>query len=192
MMATIHIDGGSRGNPGPASYAVVLERPGEPVLEECDRIGSATNNVAEYTALVRALELAQSLELTELRIYSDSELLVKQMKGIYKVKNADLQDLYHDAKALVKEFQAVNIIHVPREQNRDADRLCNLALDGSPKPRSGSKPTPPKTTKAVTESAALRFLREAANTWEKHGQDMLDVEEVLKNLTVLILRDAGK
>ncbi|MGL6073070.1 MAG: ribonuclease HI family protein [Fimbriiglobus sp.] len=195
MMATIHIDGGSRGNPGPASYAVYLERPGEPVVEECDKIGTATNNVAEYTALIRALELAQLLGLTSLRIYSDSELMVKQMKGVYKVKSADLQDLYAEAKKLRANFESVTLLHVPREANREADRLCNLALDGSPKPRAGEavKSTKPTATKPVPKvSEAERLLRDAATTWATHGLEMLPVENVLQDLRQAILAEAGR
>jgi ribonuclease HI len=138
MQASIHIDGGSRGNPGPASYAVVLERAGLEPIEECDTIGKTTNNIAEYTALVRALELAKIHALKTLHIYSDSELLVKQMKGEYKVKNEDLREWFDQAKELVKQFEKVTIIHVRREQNKRADQLCNMALDGDPRPRGDS------------------------------------------------------
>src|SRR5580698_2807449 len=101
--ATMHIDGASRGNPGPAAYAVVLARPGMPVLEEADTIGKATNNVAEYTALVEGLKLASELGVKKLSVFSDSELMVKQMNGIYRVKNPELQDLYLEAKRLSKD-----------------------------------------------------------------------------------------
>ena len=100
--ATMHIDGAARGNPGPASYAVVLARPGQPDVEEADTIGTATNNVAEYTALLRGLELAAELGVKKLVVFSDSELLVKQMNGEYRVKNADLLPLYEkDRKSVV-------------------------------------------------------------------------------------------
>ena len=89
--ATMHIDGASRGNPGPAAYAVVLARPGLPVVEEADTIGTATNNVAEYTALVEGLTLAAELGVKTLQVFSDSELMVKQMNGEYRVKNDDLR-----------------------------------------------------------------------------------------------------
>src|SRR6266545_3795339 len=128
--ATAHIDGASRGNPGPAAYAVILRRPGRPAVEEAEAIGTATNNVAEYTALVRALELAAEHGVKSLAVFSDSELLVKQMNGEYRVKNADLQDLHREAQALRKQFDRVTLTHLRREQNADADRLCNLALDG--------------------------------------------------------------
>ena len=92
--ATMNIDGGSRGNPGPAAYAVVIARPGRPPAEEADTIGTATNNVAEYTALVRALGKAAELGAKRLLIHSDSELLVKQMNGEYRVKNESLKELF--------------------------------------------------------------------------------------------------
>ena len=127
---TIHIDGAARGNPGPAAYAFVLRQPGVVDTEIAATMGKATNNVAEYTALIKALEYAQSLGLKSVHIFSDSELLVKQMNGQYRVKNADLKSLYDLADRLRKQFQNVELTHVRRADNPDADRLCNLALDG--------------------------------------------------------------
>jgi len=150
MDATIHIDGAARGNPGPAAYAVVLARPGEPVVEESGTLGTATNNVAEYTALVNALHLASELGLKTLDVFSDSELLVKQMAGEYRVKHPDLQPLHKEASELRKGFASVRISHVRREQNKRADALCNEALDGKKKAAGapgvspGSPPAPPK------------------------------------------------
>ena len=135
--ATMHIDGASRGNPGPASYAVVLARPGMPVVEEADTIGTTTNNVAEYTALVEGLALAAELGVTKLDVFSDSELLVKQMSGAYKVKHEDLRPLYVEACRLRAQFERVTISHVRREQNKRADALGNDALDGKPRKRGG-------------------------------------------------------
>src|SRR5205085_2832370 len=100
------------------------------VAEEKGTLGSATNNIAEYTALVRALEHAARLGARRLLVYSDSELLVKQMSGEYRVKNDSLRALFEDAKLLCRDFDQVTIRHVPRAQNADADRLCNEALDG--------------------------------------------------------------
>ncbi|MBX9622492.1 MAG: ribonuclease HI family protein, partial [Gemmataceae bacterium] len=128
--ATMHIDGAARGNPGPAAYAVVLARPGEPAVEEAETIGTATNNVAEYTALVRGLELAAEHGVKALAVFSDSELLVKQMAGEYRVKHPDLLPLYQEAVRLRRGFDAVTITHVRRAQNARADALCNEALDG--------------------------------------------------------------
>lgn len=127
--ATIHIDGASRGNPGEAAYAVVIDVPGRPPIEEAGALGKETNNVAEYTALTKALEKAKHLGLRRLRILSDSELLVKQMNGEYRVKNDDLRWLFNEAKGLINEFSSVTLTHVRREENKRADELCNEVLD---------------------------------------------------------------
>src|SRR3954467_14446378 len=115
--ATIHIDGASRGNPGDAAYAVVIALPDGKVVEESGVLGKETNNVAEYTALLKALEKAKHLGLRRLRIHSDSELLVKQVNGEYRVKNDDLKWLYDEARTLMKDFASVTLTHVRREQN---------------------------------------------------------------------------
>lgn len=125
-----NIDGASRGNPGPASYAVVLRDPaGKVVLELAKNLGRETNNVAEYYALLAALDYAASHDIAALRIRSDSELLVRQMQGRYKVKSPDLKPLHERAAKLARQFEYFVIEHVPREQNRDADGLANVALD---------------------------------------------------------------
>jgi len=125
-----NIDGASRGNPGPAAYAVVLRDPaGQVVLELAKRMGRETNNVAEYYALVAALDYAMSQGIEALRIRSDSELLVRQIEGRYKVRSADLKPLYERALKLTRQLGYFAIEHVPREGNREADRLANLALD---------------------------------------------------------------
>jgi len=125
-----HIDGASRGNPGPASYAVVLRDPeGKIVLELAKNIGRETNNVAEYYALLAALDFAASHGISALRIQSDSELLVRQMQGRYKVKSADLKPLHERAQKTARQLAYFQIEHVRRELNRDADALANLALD---------------------------------------------------------------
>src|SRR5438445_696140 len=151
---TLHIDGASRGNPGPAAFAFVITRPGLPPVEEAQTLGSVTNNVAEYTALVRGLEAAADLGLKRLAVFSDSELLVKQMNGEYRVKHPDLLPLYEDARELVKEFDSVAISHVRREHNKRADALCNEALDSklgkAAKPSAEQGPKSPK--KAVSDS----------------------------------------
>jgi ribonuclease HI len=126
----INIDGGSRGNPGPAAYGVVVGDPaGKPVAELKKYIGRATNNVAEYYGLIAALDYAQSHGIRAVRIESDSELLVKQMRGLYKVKSPDLQPLYERAHKMAHGFESFRIDHVYREQNREADRLANEAMD---------------------------------------------------------------
>lgn len=132
LTLTINIDGGARGNPGPASWAYVIQHDGEPVMEENGLLGQTTNNVAEYTALLKALARAAELKASTVHIKSDSELLVKQMNGHYKVKNANLLPLYQQATQLRRGFEKVDFTHVYREQNKEADRLCNEALDGKP------------------------------------------------------------
>jgi ribonuclease HI len=129
MTLTIHIDGAARGNPGPAAFGVIIERDGQLLLEEKRFIGKATNNVAEYLALLHALNRALELGAQMVHIYSDSELLVRQMTGVYQVRDPKLRQLYEQAQELVRQFQEVRLTHVPRKQNRRADKLCNQALD---------------------------------------------------------------
>ena len=125
-----NIDGGSRGNPGPASYGVVIRDPrGEIVARLKKYIGRTTNNVAEYYGLIAALDYAESQSIQALRIESDSELLVKQMRGQYKVKSPDLKPLYERAKKMSQAIAAFRIEHVYREQNKEADALANEAMD---------------------------------------------------------------
>ena len=134
--AEIHIaniDGASRGNPGPAAYAVVIrDADGKLVLELAKKFGRDTNNVAEYYALLAALDFATTHGIAALRIRSDSELLVRQMQGRYKVKSADLKPLHERASILSRQLKYFAIEHVRREQNRDADALANVALDSGP------------------------------------------------------------
>ena len=125
-----NIDGGSRGNPGPAAYGVVVRDPrGEIVARLKKYIGNNTNNVAEYFGLIAALDYAQTHEIRALRIESDSELLVKQMHGKYRVKSEELRPLFERAKKMSQMFESFRIGHVYREQNREADALVNQALD---------------------------------------------------------------
>jgi ribonuclease HI len=125
-----HIDGGARGNPGPSGYGVFIEDEAGKVIAELHKyLGRQTNNFAEYSALVAALEYARQHECSALAIFSDSELLVKQMKGQYKVRNEGLIPLFERAKAIVGSLASFRITHVRREQNKDADRLANLAMD---------------------------------------------------------------
>ena len=124
------IDGAARGNPGPASYAVVLRQPdGRPLDTLRKYLGHATNNVAEYLALIAALDYAHAHRISRLRVRSDSELLVRQMQGRYKVKSPDLRPLYERARKLAAGLAYFSIEHVPRERNREADALANAALD---------------------------------------------------------------
>jgi ribonuclease HI len=142
-----NIDGASRGNPGPAAYAVVIrDADGKLVLELAKKFGRDTNNVAEYYALLAALDFSTTHGITALRIRSDSELLVRQMQGRYKVKSEDLKPLHERASILSRQLKYFVIEHVRREQNRDADALANLALDSGP-----------------VNSAALEVKREVQN-----------------------------
>jgi ribonuclease HI len=125
-----HVDGGARGNPGPAGYGVfITDHTGSKIAELSHYLGRETNNVAEYNGLLAALRYAIEHSKKALKVVSDSELLVRQMKGIYKVKNQDLRRLYDQAQQLVAQLEWFQIQHVLREQNRDADRLANEAMD---------------------------------------------------------------
>ena len=129
---TVNVDGGARGNPGPAAIGVVVRDEGGRVLEEVgERIGEATNNVAEYKALLRGIELATAHGAGELELIGDSELVVRQVEGRYKVKNAGIKPLHEEVKKALGGFDSWSIRHVKRAQNADADRLVNAALDGS-------------------------------------------------------------
>ena len=126
----IHIDGGSRGNPGPAGFGVhAVDGQGRLVAEHFGFIGTATNNVAEYQALVHAFRLAAARDARRIEIRSDSELVVKQMNGLYKVKHPDMLVLWRQASTLRRGFEAADVKHVRREQNKDADALANRAMD---------------------------------------------------------------
>lgn len=187
----VHIDGAARGNPGPAAFAFVLERPGAATVEDKGCLGSTTNNQAEYTALVRALEKAAELGGQRLHVLSDSELLVKQMRGEYRVKNESLREHYQEAKQLCNRFQAVTFAHVPREQNRRADDLCNQALDGtgdSGERRSGSAVTPRRKVavsppqRASLQAEAAACLRVALEAWGRHDPHKPRAEDVWEQL----------
>ena len=127
----IHIDGASRGNPGPAACGIVVESAkGELLKELAHTFGKTTNNVAEYRALLAALEYAVEAGYPDVALYSDSQLLTRQILGEYKVKKPDLIPLHRRAKELIARFESFSITHVPREENREADRLANQVLDG--------------------------------------------------------------
>lgn len=128
----VHVDGGARGNPGPAAIGVVVSGPdGQPVDQLSERIGEATNNVAEYRAVLRALERAKELGATELEIIGDSELVARQLNGVYKVKHAGIRPLYEQAMAALRGFERWSIRTVPRAENARADALVNAALDAA-------------------------------------------------------------
>jgi ribonuclease HI len=154
-----NIDGASRGNPGPASYAVVMRDPnGKIILELGKKLGRDTNNVAEYYALLAALDYAATHDIRALRIRSDSELLVRQMQGRYKVKSPDLKPLYERASKLARQFEYFVVEHVRRESNREADALANLALDSGAfgPPISPPPGSPPSQVPARAESPVVR------------------------------------
>ncbi len=130
MKVIVHVDGGSRGNPGPAAAAFVLDdAAGNRLAARACVLGKTTNNVAEYTALLRALEAAGALGATDVAVFSDSELLVRQLTGLYKVKSDLIRPLYEQVNDLRNQFDCFSIRHVMREQNKEADRLVNEALD---------------------------------------------------------------
>jgi ribonuclease HI len=128
---TVNVDGGARGNPGPAAIGVVLRDGEGQMLEEVgETIGEATNNVAEYRALLRGIELAKAHGASDLELIGDSELVVRQVEGRYKVKNAGMKELHAEVLRSLRDFGAWSICHVRRGDNADADRLVNEALDG--------------------------------------------------------------
>ena len=131
MKVVLHVDGGARGNPGPAAIGVVVSSPDGDVLEEvAETIGEATNNVAEYQALLRGVQRASALGATEVEIVNDSELVAKQLTGAYKVKHPAMKPLYAKAIAALGQFDAWRVRSVPRAENARADELVNQALDG--------------------------------------------------------------
>ena len=130
MKIVVHVDGGARGNPGPAAAAAVASEPDGPVLaEESAYIGEATNNVAEYRALVLGIELARRLGAREVELVNDSELVARQVGGQYKVKHAGLRPLHREAMAALRSFDRWSVRSVRREGNERADELVNAALD---------------------------------------------------------------
>jgi ribonuclease HI len=151
-----NVDGGSRGNPGPAAYGVVVRDPrGEIVARLKKYIGNNTNNVAEYFGLIAALDYAQNHGIRALRIESDSELMVKQMGGQYKVKSEELKPLFERAKKMSQTFESFRISHVYREQNKEADALVNQALDET----SGSgTASAAKLGKPVAKDSTMRLI----------------------------------
>lgn len=168
--ARIHTDGAARGNPGPAAWSYVIESSGRDPTEHAERLGEATNNVAEYTAFIRALERAAELGFRHVHVLSDSELMVKQINGQYAVKNADLRQLYDQATALLRRFHSARVEHVRREQNKRADALCNQVLDGRVATSDSAKPSAPKRKaksrrRSDVDELAIQCLRSAAHSW---------------------------
>jgi len=132
VKVVVHVDGGARGNPGPAAAAAVISSPGGDVLDEAAvRIGRATNNVAEYRGLLLGLERARALGATEVEVVNDSELIAKQVTGAYKVKHADMKPLHQQALQALRGFERWSVRSVPRAENAAADALVNQALDAA-------------------------------------------------------------
>lgn len=127
MKGTGFVDGGARGNPGPAGAGAALT--GEKPFTVSEYLGETTNNVAEYTALLLLLQKALGLGYDELTVFADSELMVRQINGQYKVKDAKLKELFAQAKGYIAKLKTFSLTHVPREQNKEADRLVNAAID---------------------------------------------------------------
>jgi ribonuclease HI len=131
MKVVVHIDGGARGNPGPAAAACVVSSPSGEILDEASELlGITTNNVAEYRALLLGLARAHGLGATEVEVVNDSELVAKQVQGAYKVKHRSMRPLHSDAMAALRSFERWSVRSVPRAQNARADALVNAALDG--------------------------------------------------------------
>jgi ribonuclease HI len=189
---TIHTDGAARGNPGPAAYSYVIEGPGLADIEVKERLGETTNNIAEYAALVHALEHANTLGAKRLEVRSDSDLMVQQMNGNYRVKNEGLRPLYEQARQLCRRFDSVNIRHVRREENTRADRLCNEALDGKAGPikrKVKTKGVTPERAERVREEA-VQCLRTMAGAWARGNPQEPRPEDVWEQLWS-ILEDGG-
>jgi ribonuclease HI len=130
VKVAVHVDGGSRGNPGPAAAAAVVRTPEGELLDEATRVlGHATNNVAEYHGLLLGLERARALGATDVEVYNDSELVANQVNGRYKVKHPDMRPLHEQAMAALRAFDHWTVQSVPRAENADADALVNRALD---------------------------------------------------------------
>jgi len=156
-----YCDGGSRGNPGPAGFGVYIQDSAGRVLAELSEyLGARTNNFAEYSALLAALEFAITNGHRNLRVVSDSELMVKQMKGQYRVNSPELRPLYEEARRRVSQIDHFQIQHVLREKNRHADRLANLAMDRGMgrAPAAGPTPPPPPAPPPPSKAVMLRGL----------------------------------
>jgi ribonuclease HI len=181
-----NIDGASRGNPGPAAYGVVIhDSRGQVVAKIKKYIGRATNNVAEYYGLIAALDYAQSHAIRALRVESDSELLVRQMRGQYKVKSPELRPLYERARKVSQSLESFRIEHVYREQNALADALANDALDetsGGPRnsparTNEDNRPALPQTARSPEDKRATRTFRVRYHNGALHPLEPLNLPD---------------
>jgi ribonuclease HI len=179
-----HIDGGSRGNPGPAAYGVAIETAqGQPVTAFAKFIGKTTNNVAEYQGLLAALEYVLRHGHSHLRVLTDSELMARQISGKYKVRSPDLKPLYEKAQAMIARLASFSIHHVYREENREADRLANQAMDDAACGVARQSPAPPAPEPTPSKTASPEPLITSATfhngMLHPHGQlSLLEGEEV--------------
>lgn len=195
---TAHIDGGARGNPGPAGFGVhIQDAAGKTVVELSEFLGHRTNNYAEYSGLLAALAYAVENKHRALKVVSDSELMVKQIRGEYKVKSPELKILYDEARRLIRQLNRFEIGHVLRQKNRDADRLANAAMDrgtkrssGPPRAVSGGSQTTPATPRAAaiaadSERARSQFSRVAegyvTSPVHAEGEDLARILEIAKS-----------
>ena len=186
---TIHTDGASRGNPGPAAFGYVIEKEGFAPIEEGDVLGEMSNNQAEYTALIRGLQHALQLGAEhEVQVFSDSELMVKQINGVYRVKKAELRELCSRAKELMKQLAKVQVLHVRREENKRADELCNEALDGQRKFSGAGLTEQEQAAEDQLREAALAYLHSAAETWGEGKKSALTPEVVWAELRQLVTK----
>lgn len=169
----IHTDGASRGNPGPASIGVVIAgQDGRVLVEFGEALQPTTNNVAEYTAVVRALERAAGLGARRVRMMMDSQLVVRQLNGSYRVKHADMIPLYRRVLELIQRFDSVTFEHVPREQNVEADRLANQALDG--------RAVPAEDAPLTSESIVARVFKSLIDSRSSDSLELLDDEFIFQ------------
>ena len=157
---TAYIDGGSRGNPGIAGYGVhVVDEHGQTLASLSEPLGIKTNNVAEDSALIAALKFVLSKRCPKLKVFADSELLVRQISGVYRVKHPELKILFEQARSLIAGLKSFSIHHVPREENREADRLANLAMDRGLKNAGSTRPASfPLQLSAIFQNGCFRPL----------------------------------
>lgn len=190
MEVTVYTDGASRGNPGPAAIAFTVRGNGVAPVDFCEAIGTATNNVAEYTAMIRALDEVAKRGARRVVLHSDSELMVRQMKGEYRVKHPDILPLYEDARALANSFESIRFVHVPRSLNAEADRLCNMALDGSPrKPKAAAAPKF-HADDVAAPPGVIALLEWARDTWASANAGKLSPTDVWQQLRALLDAEA--